>query len=148
MILEHTIKQASQLLKNHNINSHALDAELILSDIMGIKRESLIVNNHINLSEKTKRKYNRAIKRRINKEPVAYILGKKEFWSQDFTVNQATLIPRPETELLIYKVLNFFKDKKINILDIGTGSGCILLSLLKELNLSRGIGQNILSRRR
>ena len=66
MILEHTIKQASQLLKNHNIISHALDAELILSDIMGIKRESLIVNNHINLSEKTKRKYNRAIKRRIN----------------------------------------------------------------------------------
>ena len=143
MILEHTIKQASQLLKNHNINSHALDAELILSDIMGIKRESLIVNNHINLSEKTKRKYNRAIKRRINKEPVAYILGKKEFWSQDFTVNQATLIPRPETELLIYKVVNFFINKRINILDIGTGSGCILLSILKELNHSRGTGIDI-----
>ena len=143
MILEHTIKQASQLLKNHNINSHALDAELILSDIMGIKRESLIVNNHINLSEKTKRKYNRAIKRRINKEPVAYILGKKEFWSKDFIVSDATLVPRPETELLIYKLVNFFKNKKINILDIGTGSGCILLSILKELSYSRGIGIDI-----
>ena len=58
-------------------------------------------------------------------------------------VNQATLIPRPETELLIYKVVNFFKDKEINILDIGTGSGCILLSILKELKNSRGQGIDI-----
>jgi len=85
-------------------------------------------------------KYDIAIRRRINREPVAYITGKKEFWSEDFTVSQATLIPRPETELLIYKVVKFFKNKKINILDIGTGSGCILLSILKELNFARGIG--------
>ena len=84
-----------------------------------------------------------AIKRRINKEPIAYIIGKKEFWSEDFLVNKATLIPRPETELLICKVIDFFKNKRINILDIGTGSGCILLSILKELNNSRGIGIDI-----
>jgi len=142
-MLANTIKQASQLLKNHNIVSHELDAEIILSDIMGVTREFLIVNNNKNISKNTIKKYNHAINRRINREPVAYITGKKEFWSKNFLVNQATLVPRPETELLIYKVINFFKNKKINVLDIGTGSGCILLSILKELNLSRGIGIDV-----
>ena len=139
MNLETTIKKASRILKNHNIHTHELDAQIMLSDIMGVKREYLIINNRTYISEKIMEKYDTAIRRRINKEPIAYITGKKEFWSEDFMVNQSTLIPRPETELLLYKVVNFFKNKKINILDIGTGSGCILLSILKELNLSRGI---------
>ena len=143
MNLDNTIKKASQILKNHNIHSHELDAQIILSNIMGVKREFLITNNEINISKKIMEKYDSAIKRRIKKEPVAYIIGKKEFWSEDFMVNHGTLIPRPETELLIYKIINFFKNKKINILDIGTGSGCILLSILKELNFSRGIGIDI-----
>ena len=143
MILENTIKQASQLLKNKNIISHELDVQVILSDIMGVTRNFFIANSHINVSINTIKKFNHAIKRRINREPVAYIIGKKEFWSQDFTVNQATLVPRPETELLIYKVVDFFKNKRINVLDIGTGSGCILLSILKELDFSRGVGIDI-----
>ena len=143
MNLDNTVKKASQILKNHNIHSHELDAQIILSNIMGVKRESLITNNEINISKKIMEKYDCAIKRRIKKEPIAYIIGKKEFWSEDFMVNHGTLIPRPETELLIYKIINFFKNKKINILDIGTGSGCILLSILKELNFSRGIGIDI-----
>ena len=143
MISEKIIEQASKILKNHNIQSHELDAQLILSDIMKVKREYLITNNKLTISEKIMEKYDFAIKRRIKREPVAYITGKKEFWSEDFLVNYGTLIPRPETELLIYKIVNFFKNKKINILDIGTGSGCILLSILKELNFSRGIGIDI-----
>ena len=143
MILEKTIKQASQLLKNKNIISHELDVQVILSDIMGVTRDFFIANNHINVSINTIKKFNHAIKRRINREPVAYIIGKKEFWSQDFAVNQATLVPRPETELLIYKVVDFFKNERINVLDIGTGSGCILLSILKELDISRGVGIDI-----
>ena len=143
MNLEKTVKKASQILKNHNIYSHELDAQIILSDIMGIKREFLITNNEINISEKVIEKYDIAIKRRVKREPVAYITGKKEFWSENFTVNHGTLIPRPETELLIYKVIDFFKNRKINILDIGTGSGCILLSILKELSGSRGIGIDV-----
>ena len=115
MNLETTIKQASQRLKNNNIASYILDAEIILADIMGIKRESLIINNKINISKKISEKYDRAIKRRINNEPVAYITGKKEFWSENFVVNNSTLIPRPETELLIYKIVNIFKNKSINI---------------------------------
>ena len=143
MILEDTIRKASQLLKNQNIISHELDAQVILSDIMGVTKDFFIANSHINVSKNTIKKFNHAIKRRINKEPVAYIIGKKEFWSQDFVVNQTTLVPRPETELLIYKVVDFFKNKRINILDIGTGSGCILLSILKELDFSRGVGIDI-----
>ena len=143
MNLENTVKKASQILKKNNIYSPELDAQIILSDIMGIKREFLITNNEINISEKVMEKYDIAIRRRIKREPVAYIIGKKEFWSEDFLVNYETLIPRPETELLIYKVVNFFKNKKINILDIGTGSGCILLSILQELKLSRGVGIDI-----
>ena len=143
MIIENAIKQASQLLKYHKITTHELDAQIILSDIMKVKKEFLVANNCITVSEKITNEYNKAIKRRIKREPVAYITGKKEFWSQDFAVNYSTLIPRPETELLIYKVVKFFKDKRINVLDIGTGSGCILLSILKELDHSRGIGIDI-----
>ena len=146
MILENTIKKASQLLKNHNIATHTLDAEIILSDILGVTREFLITNNRLDISKKIIKKYNYAIRRRVSKEPVAYITGKKEFWSENFAVNHTTLVPRPETELLIYKVIDFFKNKKINILDIGTGSGCILLSILRELNFSRGIGIDISSK--
>ena len=146
MILEKVIKQASKTLKNHNIHSHELDAQLILSDIMKVKRESMITNNEVVISEKIMEKYDIAIRRRIKREPVAYITGKKEFWSENFTVNHATLIPRPETELLIYKAIDFFKNKRINILDIGTGTGCILLSILKELNFSRGTGIDISSK--
>ena len=143
MILEKTIKQASLLLKNYNITTHELDAEVILSEIMGVTREFLIVNNNMIIPNNTIKEFNVAIKRRTKKEPVAYIIGKKEFWSEDFLVNKATLVPRPETELLIYKIIKYFKNKKINILDIGTGSGCILLSILKELKYSRGTGIDI-----
>jgi len=146
MNLEKTIKQASQTLKNYNIQSYELDAQIILSKIMGVKREDLITNNNIHITNKIIEKYERAIKRRAKKEPVAYITGEKEFWSEDYIVNRSTLVPRPETELLIYKIVNYFKNKKIYILDIGTGSGCILLSILKELSLSRGVGIDISSK--
>jgi len=145
MNLENIIKEATKKLKNNNITSHALDAQIILADIMGIKREFLITNDKIDISEDIREKYNIAIKRRINNEPVAYIIGNKEFWSENFFTNKSTLVPRPETELLIYKIVDIFKNKKINILDIGTGTGCILLSLLKELSNSRGVGIDISS---
>ena len=142
---EITIEKASQILKKNRIISHELDAQIILSEIWKIKREYLITNNEITITKKNEDKYNAAIQRRVKNEPVAYITGKKEFWSEDFLIRPGVLIPRPETELLIYKIIKFFKNKNINILDIGTGSGCILLSILKELNLSRGIGIDISS---
>jgi len=146
MNLEYTLKKGSQILKKNNIDSHQLDAQIILSNLMGVEREHLIVKDKIKISEEIMIKYDAAINRRINKEPVAYIIGKKEFWSQNFVVNYSTLIPRPESELLIYKVIKRFKNRSINILDIGTGSGCILLSILKELNFSRGVGIDVSSK--
>jgi len=146
MILEKTINRASQILKDHNIRTHQLDAQIILSNIMKVTRETLIINNKQTISKQIIKHYHSAIQRRIKREPVAYIIGKKEFWNDDFIINKSTLVPRPETELVIYKVINFFKNKKINILDIGTGSGCLLLSIIKELNFSRGIGIDISSK--
>jgi len=143
MNLESIIKKGSQILRKNNISSHDLDSQIILSHLMGVEREYLIINNTKVINKKIEKKYNEAIKRRIKKEPIAYITGKKEFWSHDYIIDRSTLVPRPETELMIYKIIKFFRNKKINILDIGTGSGCILLSLLKELNFSRGTGIDI-----
>ena len=109
MNLENTLKEASKKLKNNNITSHALDAQIILADIMGIERELLITIDSINISQDIREKYNTAINRRINNEPIAYITGKKEFWSQDFFTNKSTLIPRPETEILVHNVIKYFK---------------------------------------
>ena len=145
-MLDKIIKQASDTLKRHSISTHELDSQLILSNIMNTRMENLITNTKLTISAKNTAKYKNAIKRRSKKEPVAYILGHKEFWSENFIVNRSTLVPRPETELLIYKVINFFKKKRINILDIGTGSGCILLAILKELSQSKGIGIDISSK--
>ena len=146
MILEEAIKEASNQLKKENIDSHQLDAEIILSDIMGVSKEFLILNSELIIKKNTLKKYNFAIQRRVKREPVAYITGKKEFWSENFLVNKNTLVPRPETELMIYRVLKFFKNRTINVLDIGTGSGCVLLSILKNLNFSRGTGIDISSK--
>jgi len=134
------------------VNNNASPCVQIISNVKSVyrwknkleqSREILLLIKTI--PEKIMEKYDIAIKRRIKREPVAYIIGKKEFWSQNFRVNYSTLIPRPESELLVYKLINCFKNKRINILDIGTGSGCILLSLLKELHLSRGTGIDISS---
>ena len=146
MILEQTIQQAYKTLKESNINSYQLDAEIILSNIMGVTREFLITNSNHKVTRDVIQKYLIAIERRKRNEPVAYITGTKEFWSNDFMVNHDTLVPRPETELLIYKLISFYKTKKINILDIGTGSGCILLSLLSELKKAKGTGVDISSK--
>ena len=146
MILENTINESSKALKDHNIESHNLDAQILLSEIMGIPREFLILRSKTHITKEVRQKYYNAIKRRIKNEPIAYITGKREFWSHNFLVNSFTLVPRPETELLIYKIVNYFKNKSINILDIGTGSGCILLSILKELKNARGVGIDVSSK--
>ena len=83
------------------------------------------------------------ISRRAKREPIAYILKSKEFWSKDFFVDRSTLIPRPETELLCENIIKIFKNKSLYLLDIGTGSGCIILSILTEIKKARGIGIDI-----
>ena len=81
------------------------------------------------------------IDRRKRKEPIAYILNKKEFWSTVFLVDKNVLIPRPDTEVILFDIKERFKNsERLSVLDIGTGSGCILLSILKEFNNYRGVG--------
>ena len=137
------INIGSNLLKEKNIHSHILDSEILLSKTLNKSREDILVSLEEKINEKDIFKYKNYIDRRIKNEPIAYILEEKEFWSKKFKVNKNTLIPRPETELLVNKLSEIFKEKKISILDIGTGSGCIILSLLDELKSSTGIGIDI-----
>ena len=141
-ILE-TIKLGSKLLRKREICSHILDSEILLSNVLNKSREKILVNSNQKLNSRNILKFKKYIRRRSKNEPVAYILGEKEFWSKKFIVNKDTLIPRPETELLVEKLVKLFKGKKISILDIGTGSGCIILSLLSNLEKSVGLGVDV-----
>ena len=124
------IKFGSDLLKERKIPTHILDSEILLSKILKKSREEILVNLDKKIDKKKFLVFERYLLRRAQNEPIAYILKEKEFWSKKFTVNQHTLIPRPETELLVYEILKLYRNRKITILDIGTGSGCIILSLL------------------
>ena len=137
------INNGSKFLKRKKINSHQLDTELILSNVMETKREKILINLDQDIEPKKIVKFNNLIKRRSLKEPIAYLTNEKEFWSKKFQVDTNTLIPRPETELLVEKLAKIFKRKSIKILDIGTGSGCIIISLLCELKSSSGVGIEI-----
>ncbi len=137
------IKYGSKLLRENNILSHTLDSEILLSKTLRKSREEILVNLDQDINEKNIFKFEKFIERRTKKEPIAYILEEKEFWSKKFIINKNILIPRPETELLVDKLLKMFKERKISILDVGTGSGCILLSLLSELKKSTGVGIDV-----
>ena len=137
------IKFGSNLLKEKNIPSFILDSEILLAKTLNKTREYILINLDQKINTKNILAYKEYLKRRSNNEPLAYILGEKEFWSKKFYVNKGTLIPRPETELLIDKILKIYQEKKISILDIGTGSGCIIISLLSGLKNSNGIGVDI-----
>ncbi len=140
------IKIGSNLLKEKNIISHIIDSEILLSKILKKTREEVLVNLDQKINRKDFLKFKSYLKRRLKNEPVAYILNEKEFWETKFSINKYTLIPRPETEILVEKLLETYKEKKITILDIGTGSGCILISLINSLPQSVGIGIDISKR--
>ena len=143
MIVLDLINAGSDRLKDKNIFSHQLDSEILLSNVLKKKREELLINLTKKVEKQKVEKFQALINRRASKEPVAYILKEKEFWSKNFLVNNNVLIPRPETELMVEKIVKIFKKKDISILDIGTGTGCILLSILGELKNSRGVGIDI-----
>lgn len=143
MNISNLLKEGSDILKKNNIQTNQLDAEILLSKLMNKKRERLIINSDENVSNEIINNYNILLERRSKKEPIAYIVNQREFWSKNFYVNKHTLIPRPETELLCENVIKLFKDKEFNFLDIGTGTGCILLSILSELKKAKGIGIDV-----
>jgi release factor glutamine methyltransferase len=137
------IKIGSKLLKEKKIPNHILDSELLLSKTLNRPREEILINLDKKIDQNQIYIFQKFLSRRSKNEPIAYILEEKEFWSEKFVVNKDTLIPRPETELLVSKLIEIFKNKKISILDIGTGSGCIIISLLNNLEQSKGLGIDI-----
>ena len=120
-------------LKNNNIDTYEIDSELLLSKILNLSRERVLINLNNKLNKKYFHNYKKLILRRKLLEPIAYILKKKEFWKNMFFIDYDALIPRPETEIIVEEALkSISNERSINILDIGTGSGCIIISLIKD----------------
>ena len=127
------LQKGKNILKKNNIQSPHLDAELILSKVTNKKREEILLNINNKLNNVHLRKFRNYLLRRKQKEPMAYILGYKHFWKYKFFTNNSVLIPRPDTELIVEETLKYIPiNQSKKILDVGTGSGCIVISLLKD----------------
>tara|TARA_A100001035_G_scaffold219969_1_gene180024 strand:- start:33 stop:875 length:843 start_codon:yes stop_codon:yes gene_type:complete len=133
MNYQELLVDASKQLKSYKFNSAKLDAELILSKTLGLSRETILLNLNEKINDKVLENFNYYLKLRKQNKPIAHILGFKDFWKYKFKVDKNVLIPRPETELIIEQALKILpKLSYKNILDIGTGSGCIIISIIKE----------------
>ena len=144
MNIQTLLNQASKTLNNSSNTSSKLDSEILLSKIIKKNRKYLILNSNEELKKENIKSFDYLAKRRKKGEPIAYLINKKEFWKQNFYINQNVLIPRPDTETLVEETLKLFNvNSKLNMLDIGTGSGCILISILKERRNFFGTGIDI-----
>ena len=144
MNIQTVLNQASKILNNSSNTSFKLDSEILLSEVIKKNRQYLILNSNEELKKENIKSFNYLIKRRKKGEPIAYLIKKKEFWKKNFYINQNVLIPRPDTELLVEETMKLFNvNSKLNILDIGTGSGCILLSIINERKNFFGTGIDI-----
>ncbi len=144
MKLEVVIKNAFQKLKRNNIKSALIDSEILLSVAINKKREFIILNLDYNVSDEQYNYFQKMVHQRAKGKPVAYLTKKKFFWKYEFYVRENVLIPRPDTEIIIEQVLKIYRKKNnINFLDIGFGSGCILLSILKERKDFKATGIDI-----
>ena len=142
--IENIIKNAGYVLKKQNIKSYNLDAEILLAKVLKKKREYLITNLKKKINDKELTEFNKLLRRRESREPIAYITKKKDFWKNSFFVEKNVLIPRPDTEIIMNEILKIFKFKeRLNVLEVGTGTGCIILSLLKEKKNFKGVGIDI-----
>ena len=144
MNIETTLNEATDILKKNKIPNPQLDSEVLLSNSINKDKKYIILNSKEILNLEQTKKFKDLIERRKKGEPVAYLINKKDFWKDEFFVNKNVLIPRPDTELIIEQVLKIYsKDSQLQFLDIGTGSGCILLSILKERPNFYGTGIDI-----
>ena len=143
--VEEVFLSGIQKLNAAQVENPNLDAKIIFKHILSVDNEQFELCKKNEISNKITKSYFELIDRRIKREPIAYITNKQSFWNDEFKVTKDTLIPRPETELILENVLSYFPDKKIdlNIADLGTGSGCIIISLLQEYINASGIGIDI-----
>ena len=144
MNIEGILSEGINILKKNKISNPRLDSEILLSNSIKKDKKYIILNPKEPLNYEQSKRFKSLIERRKKGEPVAYLINEKEFWKDDFFVNKDVLIPRPDTELIIEQVLKTYsKDSHLQFLDIGTGSGCILLSILKERPYFYGTGIDI-----
>ena len=150
------LRNAVMALRQAHIDTASLDARLLLEHALGVSREELLSDSNLRLSAKQEAFYRTLIDERIGRKPVAQLTGRREFWGMAFKVTPATLDPRPDSETLIEAVLEWVTGQEswvmgkmtndqrpMTILDLGTGTGCLLLALLKELKHAKGIGVDI-----
>ncbi len=141
MNIEIAIKKGCQELKNNQIRSALLDSELLLSKVIKKDRKFIVLNPGKELDQNEQDKFRDLILKRSRGKPLAYLTGTKSFWKYNFRVNEKVLIPRPDTEIIIEQVLKIYKNKnRLNFLEVGVGSGCIALSILKEKKSFLGTG--------
>jgi len=123
------LREARALLSAQGIESSGLEAELLLRHVLEVRKEDLILHAHEELTKRQEEHYWQLLQRRCRREPLAYITGRREFWSLDFTVNPKVLIPRPETEGVIQRMLELTEggthEDILRVLDMGTGSGIL-----------------------
>ena len=144
MKYQEILNEGSKILKLNDIRSYNLDSEILLSSTLKLNRYKLLLNLDKRIENQEKKIFFNFIERRSKNEPIAYITGYKEFWKSKFKVNKNVLIPRPDTETIIEQVLNELDiNSSKKILDIGTGSGCIIISILNERKKCFGVGIDI-----
>ena len=144
MNIENILNEGIDILQKNKIANPQLDSEILLSNSIKRDKKHIILNPKEVLNSEQLGKFKSLIERRKKGEPIAYLINKKEFWKDEFFVNKDVLIPRPDSELIIEQVLKVYsKDDHLQVLDIGTGSGCILLSILKERSNFYGTGIDI-----
>ena len=144
MNLENALNKASEILFNNNIKTSLLDSEILMSKAINKDRRFIISNLRKNIDKNSLYYFDQLVSERASGKPISYIIGIKEFWKFKFKIIDDVLIPRPDTEILVEEALKITKyKKKLKILDIGVGSGCILLSILKERKYYRGTGIDI-----
>ena len=147
MNIEIAIKNASLKLKKNKISSALLDSELLLSKVIKKDRNYILLNLDKKLDQNDQNNFRDLIKKRSKGKPLAYLTGIKSFWKCDFQVNEKVLIPRPDSEIIVEQVLKIYKNKDyLNFLEVGVGSGCIALSILKEKKFFLGTGVDLSQR--
>jgi release factor glutamine methyltransferase len=144
MNIQNLLNYSSKILNKSSICSAKLDSEILLQNVIQKDKRYLILNSQKEIKKTKIKLFKNLINRRKKGEPISYIIKRKEFWKENFFVNKHVLIPRPDSEILVEQILKIYdKNSKKKVLDIGTGSGCILLSLLKERKNFFGIGIDI-----
>ncbi|MFP3035967.1 MAG: peptide chain release factor N(5)-glutamine methyltransferase [Wolbachia sp.] len=136
------IQEGSELLLSHKVESPCLDCEIIMQYVLGVERSFIIMNHANQVPIEKEHLFWKLTKKRAERYPISQIIGNREFWSKNFIVNQHVLDPRPDSETIILAVLKYYpnKEQKIKIADFGTGTGCLLISVLSEYDHAVGIG--------